>query len=79
MLARKRIPSELPEWFCLDRELGVSAEDITDKIKLEVYNEVINRGYDLTLWTDDFIQEISNVYYKNFERIYRNMLADLVA
>lgn len=59
-----------PGWFYLDRKKGLSDEEILEKIQLEIYNEAINRDYNLDLWTDAFIRKVSMLYFNHFQKLY---------
>ena len=59
-----------PEWFYLDKKNQVSATEIVDKIKIEIYNEAFNRGYSLELWNDGFITKLSQLYYRFLNQLY---------
>ncbi len=64
------LPANLPAWFCVDKDNGMSDAELQDKIRLEIFREVTNHGYDMRLWTEDFIEEVAFMYFRNFERSY---------
>jgi hypothetical protein len=74
-----RLHPNLPEWFCEDKSNYISDEDIEAKLKLEVYTEVINQGYNLDKCDDEFVGRVAHSYFKCFDRLYKEMLASLVA
>ena len=65
--------TDLPEWFIIDKICNVPDSEIQDKIRLEVYNEVINRGYNLELWKENFIEKIAETYMQFFNRQYQEL------
>jgi hypothetical protein len=80
MLVNKaKLPKNLPEWFCEDKYNHVSDRDIEEKIKLEVCQEVVKQGYSLELCGDELVSGIAHSYFKCFDRLYKEMLASLVA
>lgn len=62
--------NKAPGWFFLDRAKGMPEWEITDKIRLEIFSDVINRGYDMNLWTEDFIARIAKAYYLFFDKLF---------
>ena len=63
--------NKAPGWFYLDRQKGMSDSDILDKIRIELYNEVLNRGYNMKLWTDEFVAEAAKLYFEHFDKLYQ--------
>lgn len=59
-----------PGWFYLDRQKGVSNDDIISKLKLELHNHAVNSNYNLSLWTDTFVAEVASMYYAHFDKLY---------
>jgi hypothetical protein len=62
--------NKAPGWFFLDRAKGLPDMEIIEKIRLEVFNDVINRGYDMNLWTEDFISRVAGAYFLFFNKLF---------
>lgn len=62
--------NKAPGWFYLDKQKGLSDEEIMAKIRVELYNEVFNRGYNMKLWTEAFIAKVSGLYFDHFNKLY---------
>ena len=62
--------NQAPEWFYLDMKNKVPEAEIKNKIRAKIKEEVTSRGYDLELWTDEFITKMTALYYKYFDQLY---------
>ena len=70
-LMQKMMETNLaPGWFYLDMQKGLPSEDILQKMQIELQNEVINRGYDMNLWSEGFVRDVAKKYYSHFEKLY---------
>jgi hypothetical protein len=59
-----------PEWFCLDMKNKTPEAEIKNKIRVKIREEVSARGYNLELWSDEFINKMTGLYYKYFDQLY---------
>ena len=59
-----------PSWFYIAKKDKAPDYQIKEKIKLELYHDVREAGFDPMLWDDAFIAKVSELYYKFFNQLY---------
>jgi len=63
-----------PEWLLVDKKKGVPDKEIYAKLRLEIYNEVMNKNFSLEVWTDDFVNDVAKIYFDYFNKIQHQYL-----
>ena len=62
--------SAAPDWFVADKKNGVSEEEMQEKIRNEVTVLVMSNRYDERIWDKEFIDKVTELYYRFFEQLY---------
>jgi len=68
-----------PGWFYMDKQKGLPDAEIMQKIEIELHNEVLNRGYNLKLWTETFVKRVAALYFDHFNKLYEMSSAEKMA
>ncbi len=59
-----------PDWFANDIRKNVPENVIKAKIRSSLETEIDIRGYDRRLWNPEFVNNMTNLYFKFFDQLY---------